>query len=104
MKHLAKTSQKDNDFVSSEQKAKSEKIEIIEKIVRLARKERLSYDDFIYVCGQARKKLELKRPRTSRKLPQLLTETELKRFFQVIQACGNLQHAHYVEDVVLYSS
>ena len=42
MKHLAKTSQKDNDFVSSEQKAKSEKIEIIEKIVRLARKERLS--------------------------------------------------------------
>ncbi len=92
MKHTLKIDQKDNDFVSSEQKAKSDRIEIVEKIVRLARKERLSYDDFVYVCGQARKKLGLKRPRSSRKLPQLLTETELKRFFQVIQDCGNLQH------------
>jgi hypothetical protein len=37
----------------------SKKSEIVEKIVRLARKERLSYDDFIYVCQQARKKLGL---------------------------------------------
>lgn len=72
--------------------ANLEKSEIVEKIVRLARKERLSYDDFIYVCQQARKKLGLKRPRTQRRLPQLLTEIELKKFFQVIQNCGNLQH------------
>lgn len=71
---------------------KREKKEIVEKIVRIAKKERLSYDDFIYVCGEARKKLGLKRPKKEKSLPQILPETELKRFFQVIQDCGNLQH------------
>jgi integrase/recombinase XerD len=81
-----------NDFVSSDEKAKSEKIELVDKIVRLARKERLNYDDFVYVCQQVRKKLGLKRPRKEKRLPHLLTETELKIFFQIIQKCGNLQH------------
>ncbi len=58
----------------------------------MARKERLDYDEFIYVCQEARKKLELKRPRRARKLPQLLSDADLKSFFKVIQACGNLQH------------
>lgn len=71
---------------------KREKKEIVEKIVRLARKERLSYDDFIYVCGEARKKLGLKRPKKEKSLPQILSENELKKFFQIIRDCGNLQH------------
>jgi site-specific recombinase XerD len=71
---------------------KREKKEIVEKIVRLARKERLSYDDFIYVCGEARKKLKLRRPKKEKSLPQILSETDLKRFFQIISDCGNLQH------------
>jgi len=57
-----------------------------------SRKERLSYPDFVYVCQQARKKLGLRKPKTERKLPQLLPEADLKRFFRVIQECGNLQH------------
>lgn len=81
-----------NDFVSSDEKAKSEKVNLVDKIVRLARKERLTYDDFVYVCQQARKRLGLKRPRKEKRLPHLLTEIELKGFFQVIQKCGNLQH------------
>jgi integrase/recombinase XerD len=80
---------KRQDFVSPDQKAKSE---VVAHIVRLARKERLSYPDFIYVCQQARKKLGLRKPRTERKLPQLLPEADLKRFFRVIQECGDLQH------------
>lgn len=110
MKQDGKSASNNSDFVSSEQKAKSsemkkpkkteifgkvetsDKIEIVEKIVRLARKERLSYADFIYICQQARKKLGLKKPRKEKRLPQLLSETELKRFFQIIQDCGNLQH------------
>jgi site-specific recombinase XerD len=80
------------DFVSTDEIAKSEKIELVDKIVRLAKKERLTYDDFAYVCQQARKKLGLKRPRKEKRLPHLLTEIELKRFFKVIQECGNLQH------------
>jgi integrase/recombinase XerD len=76
-------------FVSSNEKAK---LEVVAQIVRLARKERLSYEDFVYVCQQARKKLGLCRPKKERKLPQLLPEAELKKFFRVIQRCGNLQH------------
>ena len=116
MKQRQKTASSNPDFVSPEQKAKSSgmnhspktensakkilmikfansgKIEIVEKIVRLARRERLTYDDFIYVCQQVRKKLELKKPRKEKHLPQILSEAELKKFFQVIRGCGNLQH------------
>lgn len=76
-------------FASSNEKAKSR---IVVRMVRLARKERLDYTDFIYVCQQARKKLGLRRPKKERKLPQLLPEAELKKFFRVIHQCGNLQH------------
>lgn len=73
----------------STEKAKSE---LVAQIVRLARKERLSYDEFGYVCQQARKKLGLKKPRQDRKLPQLLTAEELTRFFRAVQGSGNVQH------------
>jgi integrase/recombinase XerD len=75
--------------VASNEKAKSH---TIARVVQIARKERLSYDKFLYVCQQARRKLGLRRPKRERKLPQLLAEADLKRFFQGIQACGEVQH------------
>jgi integrase/recombinase XerD len=78
-----------DDFVAPDEKAKSH---VVAQIVRIARKERLSYADFLYVCQQARRKLGLRKPKQERKLPQLLPEADLKRFFRVIQKCGNLQH------------
>ncbi len=87
-----KKSEKLKKTVRGKENGQSEKSETVEKIVRLARKERLSYDDFIYVCQQARKKLGLRRPRKEKRLPQILPEAELKKFFQVISECGNLQH------------
>lgn len=38
------------------------------------------------------RKLALRRPKKERRLPHLLPEVELKRFFQCIQDCGNVQH------------
>lgn len=73
----------------STQKAKSE---LVAQLVRLARKERLSYDEFGYLCQQARKKLGLKKPKRERKLPQLLTADELARFFRAVRGGGNVQH------------
>lgn len=70
-------------------KAKSE---LVAQLVRLARKERLSYDEFGYVCQQARKKLGLKKPKRERKLPQLLSADELARFFRAVSASGKVQH------------
>jgi site-specific recombinase XerD len=86
---VAKRVGKREDFVAPNEKAKSH---VVAQIVRIARKERLSYADFVYVCQQARKKLGLRKPRKERKLPQLLPEADLKRFFHVIQDCGVLQH------------
>lgn len=78
-----------DNFVPAKQKAKSQ---TVAQLVRLARQARLDYTDFLYVCQQARKKLGLRRPQTARKLPRLLSDTELHRFFRVIQECGDLQH------------
>ena len=84
---MRKTSPKRHHFVSSNGKAKSK---IIARLVQTARKDRLPYDDFLYICQQARRKLGLRRPKRERKLPQLLGEADLKRFFRVIQDCGDV--------------
>jgi integrase/recombinase XerD len=76
-------------FVSSSEKAKSE---LVQQLVRMARKARLDYNDFQYVTSQARKKLELHRPKQEHKLPHLLSDADLKRFFQTIQKVGDVQH------------
>lgn len=88
-KPAAKRTTKRHDFVPPNGKAKSQ---VVAQIVRLAHKERLDYEDFIYVCQQARKKLGLRKPKRERKLPQLLPEAELKKFFRRLQECGDLQH------------
>ena len=75
------------DFVASNENAKSQ---TVIQLVRIARKARLDYADFLYVCQQARKKLGLKTPKKERKLPQLLSEAALQRFFRVIQDCGDV--------------
>jgi len=72
---VAKKGEKRPDFVAPSERAKSH---VVGQIVRLARKERLDYADFVYVCQQARRKLGLCKPRKERKLPQLLPEADLK--------------------------
>jgi integrase/recombinase XerD len=86
---VTKKAGKRRNFVAPNEKAKSP---VIARIVRIARQERLGYADFLYVCQQVRKKLGLRKPKQERKLPQLLPEANLKRFFRVIQECGDLQH------------
>jgi integrase/recombinase XerD len=58
---------------------------IIAQLVRLARRERLSYDEFSYVCQRARKHLGLTKPQRAHKLPHLLTADELTRFFRAVR-------------------
>ena len=62
------------------------------RFVRIARKQRLDYDGFLYICQQARRKLGLRKPKKEHRLPQLLSEGDLKRFFHVVQDCGDVQH------------
>jgi integrase/recombinase XerD len=86
---MAGSTRKRAHFVSPSDKAKSV---LVEQLSKLARRAHLDYNGFLYVCQQARRKLGLHKPKREQRLPQLLTETELKRFFDVIENCGDVQH------------
>ena len=62
------------------------KDEIVKRLIRMAREERLNYDDFNYVCKHARKQLGLSRPPRRKTLPKVLSDVDLTRFFAAIQA------------------
>jgi site-specific recombinase XerD len=84
-----KTIQNDQHFVSANEHAKSE---MVKRLARMAREERLNYDDFNYVCKHARKELGLRRPPRGKTLPKVLSDTDLGRFFAAIQAAQNIEH------------
>src|SRR5258708_9016546 len=85
----AKRIAKRGNFVSRNEKAKSA---VVAQLVRIARKARLGYDDLLYISQQARENVGLRRGCKERRLPQLLADADLKRFFRAIQECGNVQH------------
>src|ERR1700716_3086111 len=75
------------DFSSAKENTK-----LVRAISNLVRRARLDYEGFRRVCSQVRKEAELRRPARSRRLPRILSETSLKRFFDAVQGSGNLQH------------
>ena len=77
------------NFVGKKQNAK---LEVVKKIVTLARQHRLSYEDFVYICQQVRLRLKLKKAKKEKRLPEILSMAELKKFFKTVQKCGDLQH------------
>ncbi len=68
------------------------KLEAVRKIVHVARQHRLNYEDFVYVCQQVRLKLKLKKTKKEKRLPEMLSLAEVKKFFKTVQVCGDLQH------------
>jgi integrase/recombinase XerD len=62
------------------------------KILSMVRKERLDYEELRYIFRKVRKEAKLKRPKTRQNPPQVLNDSELKKFFQVIRECGNVEH------------
>jgi len=74
-------------FASPNQNAK-----LVRAIANLARRARLDYEGFRRVSAQVRSELGLKRPPRSRRLPRILGEASLKKFYEVIDQAGDLQH------------
>jgi integrase/recombinase XerD len=91
---------KSTSFAVSKQITKSE---AVKKIVRVVRQHRLSYDAFIAVCQQVRIKLKMEKPKKEKKLPEILSLTELKKFFKTVQKCGDTQHELMLK-LMLYSA
>ncbi len=66
------------NFVSPNEKAKSA---FVVQLVRMARKARLGYEDFLYVSQQARKKLGLRRVQKDRRNPHFWRNPNLSASF-----------------------
>jgi len=62
------------------------------ELVTLIRRHRLTYDAFRRAAYQARRHLKLKPLSHGRHLPKLLSEAELKSYFQTVDTTDNLGH------------
>jgi integrase len=62
-------------------------------LVAIIRKHRLNYAKFTKAAHQARKHLKMKPLSGARKLPKLLTEAELRRFYETIDRADDLKHS-----------
>jgi integrase/recombinase XerD len=87
--------EKVDDFVVLDAFAKSNTLDladITKRIVGIVRKEHVDYAGFLDICQRVRKQVGLRKSKPQRKLPQLLSDADLRRFFQAIQDCGNVEH------------
>jgi integrase len=78
---------KGQDFGGAKESAK-----LVRAIANAVRRARLDYEGFRRVSALVRKELGLRRPPRSRRLPRILPEASLKRFYEVIDQAGDLQH------------
>ena len=82
--------QKPANCGSQNEKAKSR---IIAQITRIIRKEGLDYDGWRYVAKQVRKQCDLRPQKKAKKLPKVLTTSEFKTFYRVVDQADDVQHA-----------
>src|SRR5213593_3291709 len=69
------------------------KLDAVRKtIARLIRRHRLGYSEFEAICKAARKETGLRRPARSRRLPRVLPEQTLRRYYEAVDPGANLQH------------
>jgi hypothetical protein len=65
---------------------------LVRSVANFVRRARLEYEGFRRLCADVRKELGMQRPPRSRRLPRVLPETSLKKFFDTIRQGGDLQH------------
>ena len=64
---------------------------IITYLAKKTEEQELTYEDLQYIFREVRKKCDLKPKKRGKPLPQLLTESELERFFRVVASHQNTQ-------------
>ena len=79
-----------SDCVSQKQKAKSQ---MVARIARLVRAEGLDYEDWRYVSRRVRQKCDLHPAKKPVKLPRVLTADEFRKFYKVVDQADDVQHA-----------
>lgn len=80
---------KQDDCATQNRNTKSK---TISQVVRLVRKAGLNYEDWRYVSKRVREKCELKPNKKNRKLPNVLTNDEFRRFYKAVDKSDDVQH------------
>ena len=71
----------------------SAKSKLVNQISRIVRKAGLDYDGWRYVTKRVRQECELKPAKKGRKLPNVLTTAEFKRFYVIVDQADDAQHS-----------
>jgi integrase/recombinase XerD len=80
----------DASFAAQNEKAKSE---IVAQIARIVRRAGLDYDDWRYISKQVRKECDLRPAKKGRRLPRILTTEDFRRFYEIVDQAEDVQHA-----------
>jgi integrase/recombinase XerD len=80
-------------FGAQNEIAKSVKAVLIRRIARLVRQEGLDYEGWRYVAKKVRQLCRLKPAKKGRKLPNILTADEFRRFYQEVDRAANAEHS-----------
>jgi integrase len=77
-------------FASQNEKAKSE---IVSQLARIVRRAGLDYEGWRYVAKQVRKECQLRPAKKGRRLPRILNADDFRRFYEVVDRADDVQHS-----------
>ena len=77
-------------FASQNEKAKSE---IVSQVARIVRRAGLDYEGWRYVAKRVRKECDLHPAKKGRRLPRTLTTDHFRRFYEVVDKADDVQHS-----------
>lgn len=77
-------------FASQNEKAKSE---IVSQVARIVRRAGLDYEGWRYVAKQVRKECALRPAKKGRRLPRILNADAFRGFYEAVDRADNVQHA-----------
>jgi integrase len=80
----------DAAFASQNEKAKSE---IVSQVARIVRRAGLDYEGWRYIAKQVRKECDLRPAKKGRKLPRILNTDDFRRFYEVVDGADDVQHS-----------
>lgn len=80
----------DATFATQNEKAKSE---IVSQVARIVRRAGLDYEGWRYVAKQVRKECQLRPAKKGRRLPHILNADDFRRFYEMVDRAKVVQHA-----------
>jgi integrase/recombinase XerD len=81
---------KDATFATQSEKAKSE---VVAQIARIVRRAGLDYEGWRYVAKRVRRECALRPAKKGRRLPRILNADDFRRFYEAVDGAGDVQHA-----------